>query len=149
MLIKKNNLYVYMLFLVYLSIEERTSGVPEYNRGRKRSEVPAKQKSSLAGSLLLYLYSFVYCLLQLFQRLGQGGVRGTLPSRGKSPFYTRGRRRRRPGRCRCVAHQFLDGMYNTRHGLLPPLHLNAVIVVTGGAGKILLRGLPQRRRRFP
>ncbi len=68
-----------MLFLVYLSIEESTSGVPEYNRGRKRSEVPAKQKSSLAGSLLLYLYSFVYCLLQLFQRLGQSGVRGTLP----------------------------------------------------------------------
>ena len=63
-----------MLFLVYLSIEESTSGVPEYNRGRKRSEVPAKQKSSLAGSLLLYLYSFIYCLLQLFQRLGQGGV---------------------------------------------------------------------------
>ena len=55
-----------MLFLVYLSIEESTSGVPEYNRERKRSEVPAKQKSSLAGSLLLYLYSCVYCLLQLF-----------------------------------------------------------------------------------
>ena len=64
--IKKSNLYVYMLFLVYLSIEESTSGVPEYNRERKRSEVPAKQKSSLAGSLLLYLYSCVYCLLQLF-----------------------------------------------------------------------------------
>ena len=32
---------------------------------------------------------------------------------------------------RCVAYQFLDGMYNTRHDLLPPLHLNAVIVVIG------------------
>ena len=113
-----------MLFLVYLSIEESTSGVPEYNRGRKRSEVPAKQKSSLAGSLLLYLYSFVYCLLQLFQRLGQGGVRGTLPSRGKSPFYT-------------------------RHGLPPPLHLNAVIVVIGdGPQKALACLLPGVQEKF-
>ena len=43
-LIKKSNLYVYMLFLVYLSIEESTSGVPEYNRGAEKVGSTCKTK---------------------------------------------------------------------------------------------------------
>ena len=50
-----------MLFLVYLSIEESTSGVSEYNRGRKRSEVPAKQKSSPGAFCFIYTASFTAC----------------------------------------------------------------------------------------
>ena len=51
-----------MLFLVYLSREESTSGVPEYNRGRKRSEVPAKQKAPSPGAFcFIYTASFTAC----------------------------------------------------------------------------------------
>lgn len=52
-----------MLFLVYLSIEESTSGVPEYNRGggKGRKYLQNKKVSSPGALCFIYTVSFTAC----------------------------------------------------------------------------------------
>ena len=51
-----------MLFLVYLSIEESTSGVPEYSRGGKGRKYLQNKKAPSPGAFcFIYTASFTAC----------------------------------------------------------------------------------------